>query len=165
MAVIAAFFFFPIVFGGWGAFFGEGVSRGVSLYEGFRMAYFAFLAVVVFSFSRIRPKSLRLFRNRAVLWFSVLVLATLVLSVWANGTDPVFDLVSGRTHSFVSVVAVTLFALSFSAIPSDRKSEALRALVLGFVSVNLPYALAQSFGLDPVSRFVQLPDWGPGRAF
>ena len=144
-------------------FFGFGFPTGFSAYEGVKMAYLAVMAVALAILFRKETA-----REWPSVWKSPAFKAgafLFVASVLANGTDPVADAVAGRTYSAVGVLEIGALFLLFRAFPAELRAEALRAAVSGFVCVNLPYALVQWAGFDPVSPYLTLPEWGPGRAF
>lgn len=145
------------------------------MYEGVRMAYLAFGAAVFgAAFFRDVVRMLRLplcrmlglssmsAHARFAAWAAIGAFAA---SVAYNGTDAVADIAAGRTYSAVSAASVAVLAAVVLSLPESVRQAAIRSAMLGFLAVNLPYALLQAFGFDPVTPLVVLPEWGEGRAF
>lgn len=86
------------------------------------------------------------------------------MSSFANPGFPVVEAAKGETYSVLPFLSIFLIALSVSAFPPDGKTGSLKALVLGFVCANFPYAVIQRLGLDPLADTFILP-WQDGRAY
>jgi hypothetical protein len=92
-------------------------------------------------------------------------LAAVAGFVALHGLHPAEDVVLGRAYSVSVFVGLAAFFWGIAISSKRFRIDAVRALALGFVVSNFPYALAQSVGFDPVLERVVLPEWGNTRAF
>jgi hypothetical protein len=164
--VTAFFFTFPLVFGGIPAFFGDELPRGIFLYEGIRLAWLVLWAGIFLAFLPIwrilrNPKFLLWNPNwhrKSVIAFGAAI-GFFILAAFIHPSDPISDVLFGRTYSTVAVSSLILVASFLSTASREVRKSAFRAMVIGFVAFNLPYATAQVFGFDPVAARVTFPDW------
>ena len=115
---LAFFFLFPFVFAAAPAFFGFPLPRGVSLYEGAKMAYLLIGSTVLallFFRRDVAAKILRAARLLRPILFSVG--AFFGISIALNGTDPVSEILSGQTYSVAGIVALSITASVLFSIP------------------------------------------------
>ena len=171
--VTAFFFASPIVFGPVAIpfllaaipIFGVRILGGLSFFEGTRLVFLVFGAAFI-------SLGTFLLKWREIGWkkpdgrtYAVLAFALpFWFSSFANPGFPLKETATGETYSVLPFLSIFLIAASLSVLPKDLKERSVRAFILGFVTINLPLAIAQAFGFDPISDAFSFP-WEPGRAY